>query len=514
MQNMLFKAKKESTLFTAFLDAIDSYGRKTQLIEDMNEAEETYQALLKKSLALGKIASKVSQTNEAVGVLMPNITNTIALILGMTAFNRIPALLNYTAGSAGMQNACVAANVKTVITSRQFIEKAKLEEVVNDLENLNILYLEDLRSSFGLLDKLWLMGYALHFPRLVMIAAKPHSPAVILFTSGSEGKPKGVVHSHKSILTNINQIMAVYDLTPAVDKFMMVLPLFHAFGFTGTLLPILNGIKVLVFPSPLLYKVIPEVIYEKGCTVLFSTSTFLSNYAKFAHPYDFYKLRIVVAGAEKLNNEVRKVYSEKFGIRILEAYGSTECAPGISVNTFMANANGSVGQLLPSMEYRIETVPGIDDGGILYVKGDNVMLGYNLYDNPGVLIPPEGGWYNTGDIVEFDANGFIHIKGRVKRFAKIAGEMVSLEAVEAIANTAAPKHHHAASTQDDMQRGENIILFTTDTALKREDLKIVAKNLGSPEIAVARKIVVIEEIPLLGTGKTDYVSLKRMAEAI
>jgi len=514
MQNMLFKAKKESTLFTAFLDAIDSYGRKTQLIEDMNEAEETYQALLKKSLALGKIASKVSQTNEAVGVLMPNITNTIALILGMTAFNRIPALLNYTAGSAGMQNACVAANVKTVITSRQFIEKAKLEEIVNDLENLNILYLEDLRSSFGLLDKLWLMGYALHFPRLVMIAAKPHSPAVILFTSGSEGKPKGVVHSHKSILTNINQIMAVYDLTPAVDKFMMVLPLFHAFGFTGTLLPILNGIKVLVFPSPLLYKVIPEVIYEKGCTVLFSTSTFLSNYAKFAHPYDFYKLRIVVAGAEKLNNEVRKVYSEKFGIRILEAYGSTECAPGISVNTFMANANGSVGQLLPSMEYRIEPVPGIDDGGILYVKGDNVMLGYNLYDNPGVLIPPEGGWYNTGDIVEFDANGFIHIKGRVKRFAKIAGEMVSLEAVEAIANTAAPKHHHAASTQDDMQRGENIILFTTDTALKREDLKIVAKNLGSPEIAVARKIVVIEEIPLLGTGKTDYVSLKRMAEAI
>jgi len=356
------------------------------------------------------------------------------------------------------------------------------------------------------------MAYALHFPRLAASPANPDSPAIVLFTSGSEGKPKGVVHSHKSILSNTNQIMTVYDITPADDKFMMVLPLFHAFGFTGSMLPILNGIKILVFPSPLQYKVIPEVIYDRSCTVLFATSTFLNNYAKFAHPYDFYKLRIVVAGAEKLNNEVRKVYSEKFGIRILEAYGATECAPGIAVNTFMANANGSVGQLLPSMEYKIEPVPGIEDGGILHVKGDNIMLGYNLYDNPGVLVPPENGWYNTGDIVEVDKDGFIHIKGRVKRFAKIAGEMVSLEAVEKIASTSAPEHQHAASTQEDPQRGENIILFTTDPALKREDLKVVAKSLGSPEIAIARKIINIEEIPLLGTGKTDYVSLKQMAE--
>lgn len=512
MQNMLFKAKKDNTIFGSFLDAIDTFGRKTQIIEDMNEVEESYQALLKKSLALGKIASKISKPNEAVGVLMPNITNTLALILGMTAFSRIPALLNYTAGTAGMQNACTAANIKTVITSRQFIKKAKLEETIQSLENLNILYLEDLRPSFNLMNKIWLMAYALHFPRLAMSSVKPDSPAVILFTSGSEGKPKGVVHSHKSILSNTNQIMSVYDLTPADDKFMMVLPLFHAFGFTGSLLPIINGIKILVFPSPLLYKVIPEVIYDRGCTVLFATSTFLNNYAKFAHPYDFYKLRTVVAGAEKLNDEVRKVYSEKFGIRILEAYGATECAPGISVNTFMANTNGSVGQLLPSMEYKVEAVPGIDEGGVLYVKGDNVMLGYNLYDNPGVLVPPENGWYDTGDIVEIDQHGFIHIKGRVKRFAKIAGEMVSLEVVEKIANTAAPEHQHAASTQEDAQRGENIILFTTDSALKREDLKVVAKNLGSPEIAIARKIIPIEEIPLLGTGKTDYVTLKKMAE--
>lgn len=511
MQKMLFQAQKSRTLFEAFLDAVDKFGGDYKLIEDLNEVEETYQNVLKKSLALGRIVTKVSSPHEVVGVLMPNITNTVALILGMSAFNRIPAMINYTAGTAGMQNACIAANTKTVITSRKFIETAKLEEVIADLKDLNILYLEDLRADFGVVDRAWLMGYALHYPRAVMEPSSPDEPAVVLFTSGSEGKPKGVVHSHKSILTNIAQIMAVLDFNPT-DKFMMVLPIFHAFGFTGSMLPVLNGIKIHMFPSPLQYKVIPEIIYDRGCTVFFATSTFLANYAKYAHPYDFNKLRIVVAGAEKLNDEVRRIYTEKFGIRILEGYGATECAPVLSANTPMANLNGSVGQFIPGLEHKLESVPGIHAGGLLHVRGENVMKGYYLFDNPGVLNPPEDGWYNTGDIVEVDAQGFIHIKGRVKRFAKVAGEMVSLEVVEKIANTAAPEHQHAASTQTDAQRGENIILFTTDPALKREDLQIVAKNLGNPEIAIARKIVRIAELPLLGTGKTDYVTLKQMAE--
>ncbi|MDO8962179.1 MAG: bifunctional acyl-ACP--phospholipid O-acyltransferase/long-chain-fatty-acid--ACP ligase [Methylophilus sp.] len=512
MQKMLFQAQKSRTFFEAFLDTMDKFGSRTKIIEDMNGVEETYQILLKKSLALGRIACKVSQPREAVGVLMPNVTNTLALILGMTAFNRIPAMLNYTAGTAGMQNACTAANVKTVITSRKFIEAANLEEVVSQFTGLNVVYLEDLRSQFGVRDRAWLMGYALHYPRAAMEYAKPEDIAIILFTSGSEGKPKGVVHSHKSILANIAQILAILDFNPT-DKFMMVLPMFHAFGLTGSLLPVLSGIKIMVFPSPLQYKVIPEVIYDKGCTVLFATSTFLGNYAKFAHPYDFYKLRFVVAGAEKLNEEVRKTYHEKFGIRILEGYGTTECAPVLSANTPMANRHGSVGQLLPGIEYKLEPVPGIAEGGVLYVKGENVMLGYYKFEAPAELSPPEDGWYNTGDVVEVDAEGFIFIKGRVKRFAKVAGEMVSLEVVEKIAHTAAPDYQHAASTQNDTQRGENIVLFTTDPALKREDLQIVAKNLGSPELAIARKIVQLEEIPLLGTGKTDYVTLKQMAEA-
>ncbi len=512
MQKMLFQAQKSRTIFEAFLDAVDRYGSSYNLIEDLNETQETYQELLKKSLALGRIASKVTSPNETVAVLMPNITNTIALILGMNAFNRVPAMLNYTSGTAGMQNACIAANIKTVITSRKFIEAAALESIVANFKNLNVVYLEDLRADFGMLDRAWLMGYALHYPRAAMDIQRPEDPAVVLFTSGSEGKPKGVVHSHKSILANTAQITAVLDFNPT-DKMMMVLPVFHSFGYTGSLLAILNGIRINIFPSPLQYKVIPELIYDRGSTIFFATSTFLANYAKFAHPYDFYKLRLVVAGAEKLNDEVRKTYQEKFGIRILEAYGATECAPGISINTPMANLNGSVGQLVPGLNHKLEKVPGIENGGLLYVKGENVMMGYYLYDAPGVLQPPVDGWYNTGDIVEIDKEGFLHIRGRVKRFAKVAGEMVSLEVVEQIANTAAPEKQHAASSVADAQRGESIILFTTDKKLKREDLQIVAKNLGLPELAVARKLIAIEAIPLLGTGKTDYVTLKQMAEA-
>jgi acyl-[acyl-carrier-protein]-phospholipid O-acyltransferase/long-chain-fatty-acid--[acyl-carrier-protein] ligase len=513
MQKMLFQSQKSRTIFEAFLDAKDKFGGGYKFIEDANEIEETYQDLLKKSLALGRIVTKISDAGEVVGVLMPNMTSTVALVLGMSAFNRVPGMLNYTAGTAGMQNACVAANIKTIVTSRKFLEKAKLEEVVKGFIDINVLYLEDMRGMLSLLDKAWLMTYALHFPRAAMQVNDPNETAVVLFTSGSEGKPKGVVHSHKNILSNVSQVTSVLDIN-TTDKLMLVLPLFHAFGFLATLLFTFNGSKMVVFPSPLQYKVIPEVIYDRGCTVFVATSTFLANYAKYAHPYDFYKLKIVLSGAEKLNEEVRKTYQEKFGIRILEAYGATECAPGLSMNTPMANLNGSVGQFLPGLEHKLETVPGIDAGGLLHVRGDNVMQGYYLFDKPGVLIPPVDGWYNTGDIVEVDAQGFIHIKGRVKRFAKVAGEMVSLEVVEQIANNALPEYQHAASTQTDPQRGENIILFTTAPELKREELQVSAKSLGSPEIAIARKIVCIDALPILGTGKTDYVTLKQMAEQL
>lgn len=512
MQGMVFESAPIKTIFEALIDAVALFGRNTKVVEDIKQVEESYGDILKKSLALGRLVSKVSAQNENVGVLMPNVSNTICLIYGMSAFARVPAMLNYTAGSAGIQSACDVAKIKTIITSKEFISVANLSTDIARLKKVKILYLEDLRKQFGLLDKIWLMAYALWLPRCVMAKSTPSAPAVVLFTSGSEGKPKGVVHSHQSILANIAQIKAVIDFS-IDDKFMMVLPLFHAFGFTcGAILPLVAGTRLFIYPSPLHYRVIPEVIYDRGCTVLFGTSTFLGNYAKFANPYDFYKLRYVVAGAEKLSDDVRATWVDKFGIRILEGYGATECAPVLAVNTPMANKIGSVGTFLPALEGRLDDVPGITEGGLLQVKGPNVMLGYYLHDNPGEIQAPEGGWYNTGDIVDIDAEGYVFIKGRVKRFAKVAGEMVSLETVEAIAQHASRDHQHAATTLVDNQRGETILLYTTDKNLNREQLSNSAKTMRHIELAVARKIIVIAELPLLGTGKVDYLTLKKMAE--
>jgi acyl-[acyl-carrier-protein]-phospholipid O-acyltransferase/long-chain-fatty-acid--[acyl-carrier-protein] ligase len=518
MQEMIFSSQPKQTLYSAFLDAMEIFGRRRNLLEDMKQVEYTYNDLLKMILALGLLVARETAENERVGILMPNVAPTLGLIFGMSALRRIPAMLNYTAGSDGLQVACVAAQIRTIVASRAFVEQAKLADKLATLKGVRIIYLEDLHKQMGLLDKLWLIFFALRFPRLVALPTVPDDPAVVLFTSGSEGKPKGVVLSHRALLSNIAQIRAVIDFS-GDDKFLNALPVFHSFGLTaGALLPVLTGTRLFLYPTPLHYRVIPELAYDRGCTVLFGTSTFLGNYAKFANPYDFYRLRYVIAGAEKLADSVRNLWFEKFGIRIFEGYGATETAPVLSVNTPMAYRTGTVGHLLPGIEYQLEAVPGISDGGLLHVRGPNVMSGYLRFDKPGELEPPESTagkeWYSTGDIVSFDADGFLKIIGRVKRFAKVAGEMVSLEVVEKMAVTASPSLAHAASTQTDPQRGETIVLFSTDAALTRENLQTVARGAGWPELAVPRKIKFVDTLPLLGTGKIDYVTLKTMAEAL
>lgn len=516
MQEMVFSARPRQTLFSAFVDAVAIHGRGRPLLEDMKQMELTYGELLRMTLGLGRVAARVTREGEAVGVLLPNLAATVALLFGLSARGRIPALLNYTAGAEGLSNACVAAKVGTVITSRRFIVAGKLEPAMAGLTEQRILYLEDLAKNVSLFDKFWVL-LAQYLPPQ---KKDPEAPAVVLFTSGSEGKPKGVVLSHRALLANIAQIRAVIDISPE-DKFLNALPMFHSFGLTGgTLLPLLSGASVFLYPSPLHYRVIPELAYDRNCTVLLGTGTFLANYARFAHPYDFYRLRHVIAGAEKLSDAVRATWFEKFGVRIMEGYGATETAPVIAVNTPMAYRSGSVGQLLPGLQAQLVSVPGIENGGLLHVKGPNLMSGYYRYNQPGVLEPPASelgeGWYSTGDIVEIDADGFLHIRGRVKRFAKIAGEMISLEVVEKIAQTATsaatPTPMHAATTRTDPQRGEAIVLYTTDATLTREALLAAAREAGAPELAVPREIRAIDALPLLGTGKIDHVTLKTWAE--
>ncbi len=518
MQEMIFASRPPQTLFAALCDAAEIFGRKRRLLEDVKQIEYSYNDLLKMALILGRQIERMSQPDERVGLLLPNLVPTLGLIFGLTARRRVPAMLNYTAGAEAMQSACTAAEIRTLLTSRAFVEQAKLGEKLSALQGLNIVYLEDVRERIGLGDKLWLVLWAIHRPRAFELKSTPEAAAVVLFTSGSEGKPKGVVLPHRAILANIAQIRAVIDFS-VDDKVLNALPVFHSFGLTaGALLPVLTGASLFLYPTPLHYRIIPELAYDRSCTVLFGTSTFLANYARFAHPYDFYRLRYVVAGAEKLSDAVRNLWFEKFGIRIFEGYGATETAPVLAVNTPMAYRTGTVGNLLPGIEHKLLPVPGIANGGILHVRGPNVMAGYLKAEQPGVLQPPVSevgaGWYETGDVVEVDDEGFVKIVGRVKRFAKIAGEMVSLEVVEKLATASSPEQQHAVSSQADPAKGEALVLFTTDGELSRELLAAKARELGLPELAVPRKIHKVESLPLLGTGKIDYVTLKHLAERI
>ena len=516
MQAMAVESHACKPLFECFLDAVSAHGRKTVLMEDQGDKSHTYGEILRMSLALSRLLRRQTADRENIGVLLPNVVRAVAVVMALSAIRRVPAIFNYSAGPLAVESARVAAGVRTVITSRRFIEQAHLQSLIEALPGCTLIYLEDLRSQFRFIDKLWLVGFALRLPRLAIAKQSTLDPAVVLFTSGSEDRPKGVVLSHHAIVANVAQIRAVFDFSPA-DKVLNPLPLYHAYSFTaGVMLPLITGTRVNLFISPLRYRAIPEIAYKRDCTILYGTSTFLSFYARYANPMDFSGLRHVISGGEKLSPEVSRVWMEKFGVRIMEGYGSTECAPVISLATPAAFRRGSVGTFLPGVEYRIEPMDGIDKGGVLHVRGPNLMLGYYRYQNPGVIEAPKSsvgeGWYETGDVVDIDHDGLVSISGRVKRFAKIAGEMVSLDMIEHVAREASPDFHHAAVLNVKDFGGETTVLFTTDSRLTRGRLLEAAKQLGTHDLSVARRLVPINELPLLASGKIDYVTLRTLIE--
>lgn len=513
MMEMAIAARESKTIYNMLLDAMKTHGKNTLAYEDGITDDLTYDDLVKKSVALSSLLRK-ENLSQRVGLLLPNSNACVLSFYALQHLGKTPAMINYTAGTRAINAGLVACQTKTIITSKRFIEKGDLHELLAQLSDYDIIYLEDLRQSMTLWDKLSIVVKR-QFPSLSMIVQKPNEEAVVLFTSGSEGLPKGVLHSHDSMLMNVAQINTIYDINPH-DKFMVCLPTFHVFGLTiGALLPVASGARAFLYPNPLHYRAIPEIVYDRGCTVLMSTSTFLSGYARFADQYDFHSLRYVVAGAEKLSSEVVKTYHEKFGIRVMEGYGATETAPVIAANTVMAYQSGTVGRVLPGLKAELVAVPGIEAGehptGKLVVHGDNVMLGYLRADNPGVIeySSCKNGTreYDTGDIVEINEKGYIRIKGRAKRFAKIAGEMVSLDSVEKMAIAASTEHHHAVIHRADSKKGEALVLFTTDTTLNRKTLQHTAQQMGLPELAVPRDIRCIDEIPVFASGKINYPAL-------
>jgi acyl-[acyl-carrier-protein]-phospholipid O-acyltransferase/long-chain-fatty-acid--[acyl-carrier-protein] ligase len=516
MTDMVFRTSNiDRTLFQALLDARAAHGRKHLVLEDIQRNPAHYDRLVMGAFILGRKIARATPGEGHVAVLLPNAIACFVTLMGLHAFGRVPAMLNFSTGGVNMNAACQAAQVATIVTSRRFIEAGNLNE---DLKLISggrkVIYLEDLREHLTLNDKLYGL-WARFFSETALRSAgalnDPAGPAVILFTSGSEGLPKGVVLSHRNLHANRFQAAARIDFT-ASDMVFNALPLFHSFGLTaGTLLPVLAGVRTFLYPSPLHYKVVPELCYDTNATVLFGTDTFLTGYAKNAHPYDFFNVRLVVAGAERVKPETRELWMEKFGLRILEGYGATECAPVLAVNTPMHFKTGTVGRLLDQIEYRLEPVPGIADGGRLYVKGPNIMLGYLRADKPGAIDPPADGWYDTGDIVKIDSSGYVTILGRAKRFSKIAGEMISLSAVEGRIQLAYPEAHHAVVAVPDAKRGEQLVLFTMEKGLDAAKLGDALKTGGATALMVPKTVFVLDSIPVLGSGKTDYVTLNALA---
>lgn len=514
MANSMFAASRiDRTVWRATLDARDVHGGRKVIAEDISRKPMRYKDLILKSIVLG-LALRKKLHGDNVGLMLPNTLANMVSFYALHYLCKVPVMMNYTAGIANMNAAIKTAQLQTIITSRAFIAKADLGEVVAALENVELIYLEDIAKRIGVFSKL--RGIVLaKFPYHSMskaVQGNSNAPAAVLFTSGSEGVPKGVVLSHRNLVANVMQCRTAIDLSPQ-DVALNFLPMFHSFGLTvGTLLPVFLGFKTFLYPSPLHYHIIPEMSYATGATILIGTNTFFARYAQYAHPYDFYSVRYVIAGAEKLQESTKDLWFEKFGIRIFEGYGATETAPVLSTNTTMHYKSGTVGRLFAGVEFKLKPVEGVDAGGELCVRGPNIMLGYMRLDRAGIVQPPLEGWYETGDIVDVDGENFISIKGRTKRFAKIAGEMVSLQQIEEYVSKLLPENLCAAVAVKTAKKGESIVLISENKKAKLANLRTQLKEMGLANVAIPREMLVME-IPVLGSGKTDYPKLQKIVEA-
>jgi acyl-[acyl-carrier-protein]-phospholipid O-acyltransferase / long-chain-fatty-acid--[acyl-carrier-protein] ligase len=506
--DMRFKQtqKKNVNLFNELLESSKSIGEKKLIIEDLN-ASMTYKDLLLAIYVFQNKLKPLLKDEQVIGTFLPTAVGNVLTLFSLFKLGKTPALLNFSMGQKALMDCVETASVKVVLTSRAFIKAGELESSLEALkEKCEIIFLEDIKSDISTSDKIkGLSDYTLSKKSL------SDNNEIILFTSGSENKPKGVILTHDNVFSNIHQALSAVDISPN-DRIINALPMFHSFGLTaGTLLPLLTGTYLFQYPSPLHHKVIPELVYQKEGSIIFGTSTFFSMYGKNAHSYDFRTLRLAIAGAEKLNNEVYQLWLDRFGVRIYEGYGVTETAPIISLNTPLTYKKGTVGPMLPGMEYHLEKIEGIEEGGNLFVKGPNIMKGYLIHEKG--FVPLEE-WHNCGDIVKVDDEGFISIISRLKRFSKIGGEMVSLNLIEDLATEFYGSRVVAAVSIPDKRKGEKIILFSTKKDFLLKDFKKYIKTTKNSSLLAPKEMYLIDSIPLLGSGKTDYVSLQRQAVQI
>ncbi|MES2472450.1 MAG: AMP-binding protein, partial [Pseudomonadota bacterium] len=391
-------ASARRSVFQSVVDARREFGGGTIALVDGDDRALTYDDIIRASFALGSALKTGTQPGECVGVMLPTGAAGTLAFLALSAMGRIPTMLNFTSGVAGLKSALRTAQVKRIVTARRLIEVAGLEDLIAGLAGTEILYLEDVRKNLSLADKLTAVAGKMA-PALLAAKPDPKKTAVILFTSGTEGEPKGVALSHENILANIAQVQAHIELFRH-DVLFNPLPIFHCFGLTvGTLVPLIAGIRVISHPSPKQPKEIVRRIHQHKATILLTTDTFINQYARTADGDELASLRMAVCGAERLRDETRAFIRRKSGITLLEGYGVTETSPVAAANQIDANHPGTVGRLMPGMEPRLEPVEGIPGAGRLFLRGPNIMLGYIKPDAPGKIVPLEDGWHDTGDVV-------------------------------------------------------------------------------------------------------------------
>ena len=509
MSDLVYRTTNvEQTVLKKVTKVGKGLGMRRTALEDPFSGQLSYGRLLAGARVLGNRFYLDYKDEERIAVMLPNANGTVAVLLGLMSAGKVAAMINFTSGLASVRSALKTAEVKTLLTSRAFVEQAKLDDLVAALEqDVRIVWVDDIRAGISFLEKI----AGLWNRTKPIVEREADDTAVVLFTSGSEGVPKGVVLTHKNLLSNAAQCGAVIDFN-LQDRVFNLLPIFHCFGLTAcTILPLVRGLPIYFYPSPLHYRIIPELVYGSNASILFGTDTFLNGYARTAHPFDFRSIRYCVAGAEPVKASTREIFMERFGVRILEGYGVTEASPVLCINTPMFHKSGSVGKALPGIETRLDPVPGVKEGGQLFVRGANVMAGYLRAESPGKLEPPKDGWHDTGDIVTIDEDGYITIIGRAKRFVEIAGEKVSMAAIERLADELWPGFLSATARIPDPKRGERVVMVTDNPDANRTDFAVFAKAHGAADLLVPSEIV-IREVPVLGTGKVDFVTVQKMVE--
>lgn len=510
MADMMYKTSDlNENIFISLIKAAEEHGWEHKIAEDISRKALSYNALVKKSYVLGAAYEKTFIEEKYVGLLLPNALVDVVSFWALISVDKVPVMINYSLGLQQLLSSVKTIELKSVVTAHKFIEQGHLEHIEVALEKagIRLIYLEDFAQKISLKTKL--QGFCRHLANRVP-SHSADDTAVVLFTSGSEGFPKAVLLSHKNLQANRYQIGSILAFNRS-DIFFNALPMFHSFGLSvGVILTMLSGIKTFFYPSPLHYRIVPELVYDTNATIICGTDTFFYGYGRMGNPYDFFNLKYAVVGGEKLKATTASLWMEKFGVRIMEGYGATETSPVLCLNTPMYIRKGTVGRFLPGINYKLEDVPGVTEGGRLYVQGENIMQGYIKADAPGVLQPPHEKWYDTGDIVKVDDEGFVTILGRAKRFAKIAGEMVSLTAVETVLEQLYPGALQGIVTKPDEMKGEQLVLITDKEDAKMPEIRSYFKEKGLSELWVPKQIIYMPNPPVMGTGKFDYMSAEKI----